>query len=68
MRVISKFLEVLQVDTIREVKYKSSFLSSCHCVCGQPIKKGYLFENIRNNRKCVVGKNCLKHIASYLMW
>lgn len=68
MRGLSKFLNYLQVDTVKEVKYKEKFLCSCYCVCGQPIRTGYVFENVRNGRKCVVGKNCLKHIVSYLDW
>ena len=65
---VLKFLERLNVDSIREVKYKRNVRGRYRCVCGQPIKNAYIFVNRRNNLKCAIGKNCLSHIAGYLNW
>ena len=65
---ILKFLERLNVDSIQDVKYKRNIRGQYRCVCGQPIKNAYVFINKRNNLNCVIGKNCLKHIAWYLNW
>ena len=64
---ISKFLSELKVDTIKEIQYVGKYYSG-KCVCGQPILYGYKFKNNRNNRSCLVGKNCLPYIADYLGW
>lgn len=66
---ISKFLSTLNVDSYRNVKYIDKYKSvNCYCICGQKINTAYLFQNIQNNKKCYVGKNCLKYIAEYLGW
>ena len=65
---ILKFLERLNVDSIRDVRYKRKIYGRHQCVCGQPIKIAYVFTNKRNNLECTVGKNCLNHIAWYLNW
>ena len=65
---ITKFLEALNIDTIGDVKYDEKLCGRLRCVCGQPIKNGYLFTNKRNHLQCVVGKNCLPHITWYLNW
>ena len=65
---ITKFLGALHVDTIAEVKCIEKVRGRFWCVCGQPIKNGYLFTNKRNHLQCVVGKNCLPYIAWYLNW
>ncbi len=65
---ISKFLSVLNVDSIKDVKYCKKFVCNARCVCGQVIKNGYLFRNKKNDIICVVGKNCLSYVACYLGW
>ena len=65
---ISKFLDTMNVDLRRDVRYLGRCYGIYHCVCGQRIKKGYIFENKKNSSSCVVGKNCLQHIAEYLDW
>ena len=65
---IINFLERLNVDSIRDVRYKGKIYGLHKCVCGQPIKMAYIFTNKRNNLECIVSKNCLEHIAWYLNW
>ena len=65
---IVKFLDVLNVDLIVDVRYQWKCYGGYNCVCGQRIKKGYIFENKKNNKVCIVGKKCLQYIADYLDW
>ena len=65
---IMKFSDALKIDTIGDVKYHKKVFGPHRCACGQPIKDGYLFINRQNHRECVIGKNCLSHIAWYLGW
>ena len=65
---ILKFLKKLNVDSIQDVKYLGKVYGQHRCVCGQPIKTSYIFINKRNNLKCMLGKNCINHIAWYLNW
>ena len=65
---IEKFLSTLEVDSTNDVKYICKTNKTPYCICGQYIKKGYIFCNIKNNKVCVVGKNCLNYVAYYLNW
>ena len=65
---IAKFLNALNVDLIGDIRYQGRCYGGYHCVCGQKIKKGYIFKNEKNNKDCVVGKKCLQYIADYLSW
>lgn len=66
---ILKFSDELgKIDTTKDVYYHGKCFGSYYCVCGQKIKKGYMFRNNKNNKYCVVGKNCLKYVADYLGW
>ena len=65
---ISKFLSALKVDTITTIKFQGRVIQKQTCICGQAIEHCYVFYNKANNKKCVVGKNCLRYIADYLNW
>ena len=65
---ISKFLDSLNIDSINDVRYIKKCFGSQYCICGQKIKNGYLFFNIKNQLQCIVGVRCLSHIADYLGW
>ena len=65
---IVKFLDALNVDLIGDVHYQGKCYGGYHCVCGQRIKKGYIFENKKNYKVCIVGEKCLQYIADYLCW
>ena len=65
---IVKFLDALNVDLIRDVRYQGRCYGGYHCVCGQSIKRGYMFKNIRTKNKCIIGKDCLQYVAEYLRW
>ncbi len=65
---ISKFLSKLNVDTIKEVKFKNKTYNETKCVCGQHIIIGYNFYNKRNGKTCTIGYKCLQYIADYLNW
>ena len=65
---IVKFLDTLNVDLIGDVCYQGRCYGGYYCVCGQRVKKGYLFQNSRTEKKCVVGKGCLRYVADYLGW
>lgn len=65
---ISKFLETLEVDRIKDINYEGAIYSNEHCICGQRIQTGYVFRNYRNNKRCIVGKRCLNYITYYLGW
>ena len=67
-KTIEKFLDALKVDSTKDVKYVGKNFSYQHCICGQPIKKAYKFINTKNMISCMVGKDCLPYIASYLGW
>lgn len=65
---ITKFLDALNVDLIGDVRYQGRCYGTYHCVCGQRIKRGYMFINEKNNKDCIVGRKCLQHVAEYLDW
>lgn len=65
---VSKFLDAITVDITKDVEYRGKCFGNELCVCGQKITKGYVFKNIKNNKRCVVGKNCLRYVADYLSW
>ena len=65
---VSKFLSELNVDLVKDIVYFGKIKQPTKCVCGQTIKKGYLFFNKKNNKKCIVGYNCLQHVIHYLGW
>lgn len=65
---IGKFLDKLNVDCIREIRYCGKHYGNEHCVCGQRIRHCYVFTNKHNGKKCVVGKECLNYVAEYLGW
>lgn len=62
---VGKFLDVLHVDTVKNVKYVGKYYSGT-CVCGQPIKYGYKFVNKCNLNECIVGKRCLNYVFNYI--
>ena len=65
---IIKFLAALKVDLIQDVRYQGRCYGDYYCVCGQRIKRGYMFKNEKNSNDCIVGKNCLHYVAEYLKW
>lgn len=65
---ILKFITSLNVDLIKDVSFQKKRFGNYQCVCGQRIKRGYVFENTKNRKTCVVGKHCLQHVADYLGW
>lgn len=65
---ISKFLEALNVDSIKDVRYQGKIFTYQRCICGQRIQTCYIFRNQKNKKQCFAGKKCLKHIAYYLGW
>ena len=65
---ISKFLEALNVDSIRDVRYQGKKFTYQRCICGQRIQTCYVFRNRKNKKQCFVGKKCLEYIAYYLGW
>ena len=65
---IVKFLDALNVNLVRDVRYQGRCYGGYYCVCGQRVKKGYRFKNEKNGKECVVGKNCLQYVAEYLKW
>ena len=66
---IVKFSDALgKIDSINDVCYQGKCYKPRYCVCGQRIKKGYLFKNKKTNTDCIVGKRCLYHIVDYLGW
>ena len=65
---IAKFLDALNVDLIEDIRYQGRCYGTYHCVCGQRIKRGYMFRNEKNNKDCIVGRKCLQHVVEYLNW
>ena len=66
---VLKFSTALgKIDSIKDVRYQGKYYGGYHCVCGQRIKNGYQFKNKKNNKRCIVGKQCLQHVAEYLCW
>ena len=66
---ILKFSDALgKIDITKEVSYQGKCYGIHYCVCGQRIKKGHLFQNSRTEKKCVVGKGCVRYVVDYLGW
>lgn len=65
---ILKFVNSLNVDLIKDVRFQTKSYGNYHCVCGQRIKRAYIFKNIKNHKTCVVGYHCLQYVADYLEW
>ena len=63
-----KFSKELNIDSIYRIKYCGKHIGDSRCICGQPIKKGYVFYNECNKKRCLVGKNCLPYIIEHLCW
>jgi len=63
---VGKFLETLNVDTVKDVKYVGKYYCGT-CVCGQPIRYGYKFVNKRNKKECILGKKCKQYVLEYII-
>ena len=64
---ILKFSTALgKIDSIKDVRYQGKCYGFYICVCGQRIKNGHMFNNVKTKRECVVGKKCFHYISDYL--
>ena len=63
-----KFLKEMNMDLSTDIKFDKKVYGKYRCVCGQPIKKGFLLHNRRNGKTCVVGNQCYGYIKDYLGW
>ena len=65
---LEKFLEEMKLDLSTDIRYNGIIYEDRKCICGQPIKKGFVLYNKKNNHICVVGSRCYGYIKDYLGW
>lgn len=54
---ISKFLEALNVDSIKDVRYQGKIFTYQRCICGQRIQTCYVFRNQKTRNNASLVKN-----------